>query len=95
MTEANKLTPHDITAGEMWGCRYQVTRMLDNEGNPVKDLQIGQTAAGPGPVEGTALIKTRDCEKELLELQDLETKEVFIVPFADVWDIDRVIVTQE
>ena len=95
MAEATNLTPYDITAGESWACKYKVTRMLDAEGNPVKNLQIGQSAAGPGEVEGVALIKTRDCEKELLELEDIETHDVFVVPFADVWDIDRAVVQED
>ena len=86
----SELTPYDITAGEPWGCRYRVTRMLDKEGNPVKNLQVGQTAAGPGSVEGVGIIKTRDFDKELLEVVDVETQEKFVVTFADVWDIDTV-----
>ena len=92
MAEATDMTPNDIVAGEMWGCRYRTTRMLDKDGKPVKNLQIGETAAGPGEVTGTAIIRTRDKEKELLELVDLETQEVLVVPYADVWDIDRAVV---
>lgn len=86
----SELTPYDITAGEPWGCRYRVTRMLDKDGKPVKNLQIGEAAAGPGEVEGVGIIKTRDVEKELLELVDIETQEVFVVSFANVWNIDTV-----
>lgn len=91
----NKLTPFDVVEGEAWGCRYRVTRMLDEDGNPVKNLQVGQTAAGPGPVEGVAIIKTRDTTNERLEVVDMETKETFVVPFVDVWDIDRVYLSDE
>lgn len=89
------MTPHDITAGESWACRYRITKMLDKDGKPVRNLQVGDTAAGPGPVEGIGLIVTRDLEKELLELQDLETKQKHVVPFADVWDIDRAVYVEE
>jgi len=95
MTVNSELTPNDITTGQPWGCRYRVTKMLDKDGVPVKNLQVGQTAAGPGPVEGTAVIKTRDTEKELLELVDIDTQETHIVPYHDVWDIDTVVTSNE
>lgn len=85
------MTPQDITAGESWACRYRITKMLDKDGNPVKNLKIGETAAGPGYVEGTALISKRDVDKGLFELIDIDTQEVHIVPFEDVWDIDRAV----
>lgn len=85
------MTPHDITAGESWACRYRITKMLDKNGKPVKNMKIGETAAGPGYVEGTALIQKRDLEKELFEVIDIDTQEVHVVPFADVWDIDRAV----
>lgn len=92
---AADMTPYEITEGEAWGCRYRVTRMLNEDGNPVKNLQVGQTAAGPGSVEGVAIIKTRDTKNERLEVVDVETKETFVVPFVDVWDIDRVYLSDE
>jgi hypothetical protein len=85
------MTPNDITAGESWACRYRVEKMLDKDGNPVKNLQIGETAAGPGYVEGIAVIMKRDAERELLELQDTETQKTYIVPYIDVWDIDKAV----
>jgi hypothetical protein len=87
--------PDDIVVGQSWGCRYRVTRMLGEDGTPVRNLQIGQTAAGPGVVEGTAIIKSRDQEKGLLLLADLDTHEEFVVSYADVWDIDTIIVVDD
>jgi len=87
------MTPMDIIPGESWACRYRITKMLDKDGNPVKNLQVGQTAAGPGPVEGIAVIKCRDVEKQLLELRDIETQEEHVVSFDDVWDIDKAVYT--
>jgi hypothetical protein len=89
------MTPFDITVGESWGCKYRITKMLDKEGKPVTNLQIGETAAGPGAVEGIAVIVKRDSEKQLLELQDIVTKEIHIVAFADVWDIDRAVYVED
>jgi len=95
MARKTNLTPLDIKPGEHWGCRYRVEKMLDENGVPVKNLQIGDTAAGPGYVEGTAFIKKRDVDKELLEIVDIETSEVYVVPFANVWDIDTVVVKDD
>jgi len=83
------MTPNDITAGESWACRYRITKMLDKDGKPVQNLKIGETAAGPGYVEGIGVIVTRDVDKELLELKDIETQETHVVTFDDVWEIDR------
>lgn len=66
--------------------------MLDQQGNPVKNLQVGQSAAGPGVVEGIGVIKTRDVANQRLELVDIVTKEVFVVAFDNVWDINHVVV---
>jgi hypothetical protein len=33
----------------------------------------------------------RDAERELLELQDTETQKTYIVPYIDVWDIDKAV----
>lgn len=83
------MTPNDITAGESWACRYRITKMLDENGKPVRNLKIGETAAGPGYVEGIGVIVKRDVNSQLLELKDIQTQETHVVPFDDVWDIDR------
>ena len=82
-------TPRDITAGETWACRYQTKIMLGHDGEPVSNLKPGETAAGPGIVEGVGIIRTRDLEKELFEIIDIQTQRTHVVSFADVWDIDR------
>jgi hypothetical protein len=82
------MTPWDIKAGQSLACRYRILKMLDGEGAPVQGLKIGETAAGPGFIEGTAVIVKRDTEKELLEVQDIDTYETHVVTYRDVWDID-------
>lgn len=82
-------TPRDITAGETWACRYRTTVMLGHDDKPVQNLKLGETAKGPGTVEGIGIIKTRDIERELLEVVDIQTQKTHVVAFQDVWDIDR------
>lgn len=88
-------TPKDITAGETWACRYRSTVMLGHDDNPVRNLKVGETAKGPGTVEGIAIIKTRDLDKELFELVDVQTAKTHVVSFEDVWDIDRAELIQD
>jgi len=89
------MTPLDITTGESWGCKYRITKMLDAQGNPVKNLKVGESAAGPGYVESTAVIKRRDVAKQLLEVIDINTQETHVVAFEDVWDIDRAVYVED
>jgi len=82
----------DIPAGESWGCRYRVSTFLDDQGKPIQArLQLGESHPGvPGIWEGIGVIQVRDTERELVQLQDVETLAQYTVRFEDVWDCDTI-----
>jgi len=90
-----QVTPDEITSGEMWGCKYRTTRMLGEDGQPVRNLQLGATARGPGLYESTGVIVTRDRRNARLEVVDVYDQSRHVVNYTDVWDIDRAVVEQE
>lgn len=92
MTEKQNLTPNDITSGELWGCQYRTTRMLGNDGEPVRNLAPGETARGPGLYESTGVIVTRDKMNQRLEIVDIHDQSRHVVNYADVWAIDRAVI---
>ena len=86
-------TIQDITAGESWACRYRTTTFLAANGAPVlqKNLQLGQAHPGaPGEYESIGIIQVRDREREVVQLEDVESHQQFVVDYADCWDIDRI-----
>ena len=88
-------TPEDITPGETWACKYRTTRMLDAEGNPVVNLAVGDTAAGPGAYESIGVILVRDRENRRLEVRDLQDATTHVVDYGDAWDIDRAVIIDD
>ncbi len=86
-------TIQDITAGESWACRFRTTTFLDSDGAPVeqKNLQLGQAHPGtPGTYESIGIIQVRDSKREVVQLEDVESHQQFVVDFQDCWDIDRI-----
>lgn len=79
----------DVVAGTSYACKYRVTTMLDAQGKPAQ-LNLGETAKGPGVYEGLGVISQRDMESQLVKLVDVETQREFVVNFEDIWDIDTV-----
>ena len=79
----------DITPGESYACRFRVTTMLDTLGRPAPNLS-DVPLKGPGVYEGFGVLYTRDTEQELVELKDETSGKMFVVPFADIWDVDTV-----
>jgi len=80
----------DITTGKPWACKFKITKMLDQNGKPVKSGKLGVVYSGPGNYEGVGLIKFRDLKNSLVQLIDVETNIEFVVPFSDIWDVDTV-----
>lgn len=64
----------------------------------IKDAVAGKPYAchfRVGVFEGFGLIKRRDIENELVVVIDNDTEREFIVPFADIWDVDDVEIKEE
>ena len=79
----------DIVVGESYACKFRATVMLDELGRPAPNLS-DVPLAGPGEYTGLGVIKIRDVEQRLVELEDTETKRTFVVAWEDCWDVDTV-----
>ena len=79
----------DVKEGESYACKFKVEVMLDMNDNPHPNLS-DTPLKGPGVYESLGIITIRDTKSRLVELQDEKTKKTFVVPFADIWDIDTV-----
>lgn len=95
MTDEQNLTPDDISAGELWACEYRTTRMLDEQGRPVRNLPLGGTARGPGLYTSTGVIVTRDRMNQRLEIVDIHDQTRHVVNYEDVWAIDRAVIEDD
>lgn len=84
----------DIESGNSYACKFKVKTFINDEGTPVstKHLQPGQSVDGePGDYEGFGIIKTRDKEKELVEIIDINMPDQeWVVSWDNCWDIDSV-----
>ena len=59
----------------------------------IKDVAIGESYAcrfRVGEYESLGILTMRDLDQELVKLKDTQTKMEFVVPFADIWDIDTI-----
>ena len=63
--------------------------MLDELGRPAPNLS-DVPLKGPGVYESLGVIKIRDTEQQLVELEDTQTGRTFVVPWEDCWDVDTV-----
>jgi hypothetical protein len=81
-------TMDELEEGKSYACKFKVETMLDTFDRPVglSDTPI----KGPGNYEGLGVIKTRDKETRLVELEDTGSRRNFVVSFDDCWDIDDV-----
>jgi hypothetical protein len=82
----------DITPGKSYGCKFRVTTMLDAYGRipGLSDTPL----RGPGEYEGFGILQKRDTKGQLVELYDTTARKEFVVPFADIWDVDEVEYTE-
>lgn len=83
------LKMEDIVVGESYACKFRVTTMLDTLGRPAPNLS-DTPLKGPGNYESLGVIKIRDVEQKLVELEDTKSNKSFVVPWDDCWDIDTV-----
>jgi len=79
----------DIEVGKSYACKFKVETMLDTFGRPHPNLS-DVPLKGPGVYEGLGVLLQRDMKTKLVKLQDEKSKKEFVVPFADIWDIDTV-----
>jgi len=78
----------DVQPGKSYACKFKVRTLLDNLGRPAPNLS-DQPLAGEGNYEGIGVIEIRDSEKEMVQVVDEKSSKKFVVPFADIWDIDE------
>lgn len=78
----------DVKVGSSVACKFKTFTMLDTFGRPpgLSDTPL----KGPGEYESLGVIKTRDSEQRLVEVEDTKSKRVFVVSYDDCWDIDDV-----
>jgi hypothetical protein len=79
----------DITPGESYACKFKIKTMVDTLGRPAPNLS-DQPLAGEKMYESIGILMQRDTEQELVKLKDEKSSKEFVVPFADIWDIDTV-----
>ena len=77
-----------LEEGKSYACKFKTRVMLDDLNRPagLSDVPL----KGPGDYESLGVIKTRDKEARLVELEDTQSRRVFVVSFDDCWDIDDV-----
>jgi hypothetical protein len=78
----------EITVGKSYACKFKVETMLDTLGRPAPNLS-DVPIKGKGLYESIGVIEIRDMEKEMVQVVDEKTSKKFVVPFADIWDIDE------
>ena len=78
----------DITPGESYACKFRVETMLDELDRPpgLSDVPL----KGVGTYEGLGVLIARDVTQELVKLKDQKSSKEFVVPWADIWDVDTV-----
>ena len=86
------IDPQDIETGKSYACHFTVRDIpLDEWDRPaglysLSDVPIKRT----GDYEGFGVIKTRDSEQRLFEVEDSELNRTWVVSWDDVRDIDTV-----
>jgi len=77
----------DIEVGKSYACKFRVKTMLDTYGRVpgLSDTPL----KGVGLYESIGVIEIRDTEKEMVQVVDEKSSKKFVVPYADIWDIDE------
>ena len=76
----------DIEVGKAYACKFKVKTMLDTFGRipGLSDTPL----QGLGMYEGIGVIQVRDTESKRVQLKDEKSGKEYVVPLADIWDID-------
>lgn len=80
----------ELEIGNSYACRFRATAVLNAQGEPVSPLEMLEGTAEPQTYEGLGVIKIRDTEQRLVELEDVDSGRMFVVSWDDCWDIDTV-----
>ena len=59
----------------------------------IKDIVLGESYACRfrlGEYEGLGILLIRDMEQSIVKLKDTQTNMEFVIPFADIWDVDTI-----
>ena len=87
-----KFTIETIEPGKSYAAKFKLENMpIDEYGRlggqySLSDLPIAKM----GTYEGLGILLQRDTEKKLVKLQDEKSKQEFVVPFKDLWDVDEI-----
>tara|TARA_B110000503_G_scaffold128969_1_gene200671 strand:- start:1737 stop:2018 length:282 start_codon:yes stop_codon:yes gene_type:complete len=78
----------DILPGGSYACKFKTETMLDTFGRPpgLSDTPL----EGLGIYEGLGIIQIRDVDSEQVKLKDEKSGKEFVVPFAQIWDVDEI-----
>lgn len=85
----------DITPGKSYACKFVLRNIpLDGYGRPGGLMSMADVPVQKyGDYESLGILLARDMEKELVELEDTQSDgkpKKYVVPFADIWDVDDV-----
>jgi hypothetical protein len=83
----------DIQPGESWACRYTLTQLVDDEGNPITNISLAPGEAHPGQLQtrtGIGIIQIRDVEQRRVQLVDVETHETLQLSWDACTDIEPI-----
>jgi len=78
----------DIEPGQSYACKFKLTTLLDRNGKIPKDNT--EVIENIGEYESLGIIAKRDLDKNLVELIDNDSGVKFIIPFTNIWDIDKI-----
>lgn len=79
----------EITPGNSYACKFRVETLVDTFGRPAPNLS-DVPIKGTAIYEGIGILMQRDTDAELVKLKDEKSGREFVVPFADIWDVDTV-----
>jgi hypothetical protein len=92
-------TPDTIQPGEPWACKFKVRCWLTAEGIPAnvieQQLETQPSEYTVGEWTSWGIIMRRDEPNQLLEIEDQQCENVWVVAYTDVWDVDRAELTND
>lgn len=83
----------DLEPGTSWACRFRTVDWLDAQGVPTRaHPSVGQAHPGvPGEYSSIGIIRTRDVDSRLLELEDTQPPHrTYVVSWDNCWAVDTI-----